>query len=350
MTSFTGASARVAIVIRTKDRPLLLERAIDDILAQTLSAWEAIIVNDGGDPVPIDSLVRSRDAALAGRLAVIHLPWPAGMEAASNAGMGATATEFVVIHDDDDTWHPRFLEETVSWLGTHPDRPAVAVATTIVIEQIDDGVVREISREPITIPHDTLSLFDLVLGNRIPPIGMVFRRAAAEASGGFDESLPVLGDWEFTLRIAAQAPIGYLAGTTLAFWHQRPDSGGVVANSVHGARLLHSQTDRELRDRALRTYISDHGDGGLLYLARFVDERVAATEEALTQRIAASEHATLERLSDLERAMNDRFPADREKRIAQIDAIVHGHVQYHSPAATLRRFVSRAARPLRRRA
>ena len=38
-----GSAASVAIIMRTKDRPLLLERALDDVLAQTLADWRLVI-------------------------------------------------------------------------------------------------------------------------------------------------------------------------------------------------------------------------------------------------------------------------------------------------------------------
>ena len=46
----------VAIVTRTKNRPLLLERALNSVLGQSFADWHQIVVNDGGDPAPVDAL------------------------------------------------------------------------------------------------------------------------------------------------------------------------------------------------------------------------------------------------------------------------------------------------------
>ena len=43
------------------------------------------------------------------------------MEAASNAGIKATNGELIVIHDDDDTWHPDFLKKCVCVLQNQVD-------------------------------------------------------------------------------------------------------------------------------------------------------------------------------------------------------------------------------------
>ena len=38
----------------------------------------------------------------------------------------------LAIHDDDDTWHGTFLQETISHLASREDQDAVAVRTLIV--------------------------------------------------------------------------------------------------------------------------------------------------------------------------------------------------------------------------
>jgi glycosyltransferase involved in cell wall biosynthesis len=40
------------VIIRTKNRPLFLARALDDVLAQEFSDWHLYVVQDGGDPAP----------------------------------------------------------------------------------------------------------------------------------------------------------------------------------------------------------------------------------------------------------------------------------------------------------
>ena len=102
-------SPRVSIVTRTKNRPALLGRAIDSALAQTLKSWEMIIVNDGGESAPVDALVKKAAKQAAGRIRVVHNKKSLGMEAASNCALKVARGEFVVIHDDDDSWQPAFL-------------------------------------------------------------------------------------------------------------------------------------------------------------------------------------------------------------------------------------------------
>ena len=72
--------AKVAIVTRTKNRPIFLKRAIESVLSQTLEDWLHVIVNDGGDPATVDFLVRCEDNAYNRRVLVIHHMESQGMQ------------------------------------------------------------------------------------------------------------------------------------------------------------------------------------------------------------------------------------------------------------------------------
>lgn len=39
---------RVSVIMRTKDRDVLLRRALSDVARQTFTDWGLVIVNDGG--------------------------------------------------------------------------------------------------------------------------------------------------------------------------------------------------------------------------------------------------------------------------------------------------------------
>ncbi|HEX5688579.1 MAG TPA: glycosyltransferase, partial [Roseiflexaceae bacterium] len=108
--------ARVAIITRTKNRPLLLRRAIQGMLDQTFKDWLLVIVNDGGSPESVELVVDELADQLAGRVLVLHHPISLGMQTAANAGISNSNSDFIIIHDDDDSWEPTFLARTVSHL------------------------------------------------------------------------------------------------------------------------------------------------------------------------------------------------------------------------------------------
>lgn len=267
------ADGRVHIVLRTKDRPTLLARALDDLLAQRHRAWTLTVVNDGGDSAAVDRLLADRDPAFAARASVIHNPTSLGMEAAANQGVRAADAPYVAIHDDDDTWHPEFLERTAAWLSAHPEAPAVASRTEIIWERAHRTGFEEISREVFLPQLQQVTLADLLRFNTCVPISMLYRTSSLRDVGLFDESLLVTGDWECNIRLAVTGPIGFLGDEPLAYWHQRPGAAGELGNSVIALKDDHRIADRLVRDRALRVS-AQHGELGLsLYLTRFLDDR-----------------------------------------------------------------------------
>lgn len=303
----------VSIIIRTKNRPTMLARALEDVLAQTSSNWEIIVVNDGGNVDDVDRALAAR-SGLSGRAHAIHHATSRGMEAASNAGIADAQGEFIAIHDDDDTWHPEFLDRTVRYLQATPHALAVAVPTDIVQERVEGDQFVEISRTPFTPPNDIVSFTDLLVLNRVVPIGMLVRAATIRELNGYDESLDVVGDWEFNLRLATLGSIDYLAGETLAQWRQRPHVNGALANSVHAAQAAHARFDRIVRDRALQVDAREGRLGTALLIARLVDD---------------SERRIMERLFRI------------EEQLEQQSTAIQAQVSHHSPGAFARRVVTR---------
>lgn len=273
MVNPSDGGARVNIVMRTRNRKVLLERAIADVLAQDDSRWFLTIVNDGGRRDLVDAAVAARRSELGDRVQVLHRAESTGMEAAANAGIRSRLTDFVAIHDDDDTWAAGFLRRTIERLDAHPHEVAVGVRTEIVWEMIDGPVVRETSREVFLPWLEQVTLGDMLRFNTCVPISMLYRRDALDAVGLFDESLDVVGDWECHLRLAARGPIGFIAEPALAYWHQRPHATGDAGNSVIALRDAHRTTDRRVRDARLREFAADEGLGLPLYLTRYIDDR-----------------------------------------------------------------------------
>ncbi len=58
--------ARVTVITRTKDRPLMLRRCMESVLGQSFPDWLHVIVNDGGNPHVVDLLVAEYAARYAG--------------------------------------------------------------------------------------------------------------------------------------------------------------------------------------------------------------------------------------------------------------------------------------------
>src|ERR1051326_496569 len=127
---------KVAIITRTRDRPVFLRRAVNSVLSQSFNDWIHVIVNDGGGQPPIDSLAREFSEQYGDRLRVIHRAESSGMEAASNIGISSSDSDYLLIHDDDDTLDPNFLAKCVGYLDAPPHESIRGVVThAITIEE-----------------------------------------------------------------------------------------------------------------------------------------------------------------------------------------------------------------------
>lgn len=273
--------SRVTVIVRTKNRPEFLTRALADIARQTFRDVDVVVVNDGGDRAVAAQVVSSAsvEAMLLDTLA------PGGRCAAANAGVAAAVeSEFVVLHDDDDLWDPRFLESTVGWLDSHPDDVGVAVATAIAYERRIGGVWVETSRIPFWEGMTRVSLTDMLELNRVVPISLLYRRRVHDEVGGYDERLGTVEDWEFLLRVLSRHSVGFIPGEPLAVWTQRPTASGTASNSMFALEGNHAEDDAVVRDRELAAWVSTNGTGLPLYLAA-IEKRLSARIDASADRL-----------------------------------------------------------------
>lgn len=240
----------VTIVMRTYERPVMLARALTSVQKQTFTDWSVVIVNNGGVPSRVDDVVTvARLASPSSDIHVLHLDDRVGMEEASNIALQASSSEYFVIHDDDDTWKPAFLERTVAAMSTHHDAAAIVTGVTKIHELSRGKTLRPQASEDFYLTQERLT-FDGMLGNNtFPPIAALFRRSLLNTVGMFDATLPVLGDWEFNLRAITAGPFVFVP-ERLANYHIRtPDSDVATGNSITVGRDRHRETKVLLHER-----------------------------------------------------------------------------------------------------
>ena len=247
--SAPGAEApRVGIVIRTRDRPLFVTRALQSVLAQTFADWQVVLVNDGGERALLETaLARAGLAphfAPGRRMRALHHPRSVGRSDAFNRGAEALATEFVCCLDDDDTWSPDFLAALVAFFdqtrALAPDLGGVAAQVTAIREDIqtldghevlvpqgEDGLPNSFRRgefflNPIAYATYRQDLY---------PVQWMLNRQAVLAVGGFPSDFNVMEDRAFMTRFLEHWRLAFL-DRPLAFHHRRVRRSGDTARSV----------------------------------------------------------------------------------------------------------------------
>lgn len=261
---------KVAIITRTRNRPIMLPRVLTSIKNQTFKNYVWVLVNDAGEKQPIEKIANEA-IKFDIEVKVIHREKSIGMEAASNHGIRCSDSKYIVIHDDDDTWENKYLEKTVAYLEKHENASGVITLTNRIDEIIVDDRITIKNICPYNHWIKNIYLCDLAIENRFPPISFLFRRSIYDLVGGFDERLPVLGDWDFNLRILIEGEI-HVIPYILSNYHFRlnSDDNCNYGNTVTSGIDKHILYDAIYRNEKLREDIKSgkFGIGALLSIGQ----------------------------------------------------------------------------------
>lgn len=260
----------VAIIMRTKNRPLCLPRALASVHQQKFKNWQLVVVNDGGDENIVEAALKPFREIYADRLVVIHHPISLGMSEASNAAIRASSSEFIVVHDDDDSWHPDFLQEAVAFLRdtNNDDCCGVITQTVQVLEEIVDDKIIERERRDFNSaenPQTRVNLLRLLMQNNITTISYVFRRSVIDKIGYFN-NLPVLDDWDFNIRCALHYEIGVIQKHLANYHHRITQQNSAYGNSIIATSNVCLQYETMIRNAGLRTLFNSEKHAELLGL------------------------------------------------------------------------------------
>ena len=252
-------SPRVTVVTRTRNRPLMLKRAVQSVGAQSFQDLELVIVNDAGSTEPVESALASAPEWLRERTTVVTNETSHGREAALEDGLAASSCEFFAIHDDDDSWEPSFLAACVAHLDEHPEHGAVATRCDVVDEMVTEEGLVERGHWVMTKDGESWTLIDTMVANYVPPISQLIRREVADRIGHWDGNLLTQADWDFNLRLLATSPVGFINGEPLAHWHHRDSTDGTMGNSVVVDAVHHRTDNLAIRDRYARLSLEGAG-------------------------------------------------------------------------------------------
>ena len=99
----------VTVVIPTRDRAELLARAIRSVLAQTISNFEIVVVDDASE-----GDLGLNEPEFAGRLVVVRNPVSVGAQQSRLIGTRMAHGKFVALLDSDDWWSKDKLEKQLA--------------------------------------------------------------------------------------------------------------------------------------------------------------------------------------------------------------------------------------------
>lgn len=189
----------VCAVVPTRDRPLLMRRAVESIVAQDYPGdIHVIAVFDQSKPNA--KLPRS----IPGRtVSVITNSRTPGLAGARNSGILEAGEDLVAFCDDDDVWEPQKLREQVEALSAHPE--AEVSTTAMVVDYQDRSSVRLAGRSRVAHADLIRSRMAMLHSSSF----LARRTAVLDGIGLVSESIPrsMAEDWDFLLRASERSAI-----------------------------------------------------------------------------------------------------------------------------------------------
>lgn len=265
----------VTVIVATYNRPDALPDCLRSILGQTYPDIEIAVVNDAGIDVKavIDSLNEK------GNITYIEHSRNRGIAAARNSGIAAANGKYIAYLDDDDIFYPEHVESLVSALESSDFKVAYTDASR--------GRRRTGNGRGIVSKRDVpySSDFDpdqLLVRNFIPTLCILHETSCLEDTGLFDETLPVLEDWDLWIRMSRKYPFRHVRKVTCEFaWRTDGETltSGKRALFRNTVEVIYAKTARFVQEkphvaRARKRYLG--GMKFLSILSNLLGERSAA--------------------------------------------------------------------------
>jgi hypothetical protein len=208
--------------------------AVESVLAQTLPPQEIVICDDGSP----DDLAAAL-GSLVEQVRIVRKP-NGGISSAMNAATEAAEGEFLVQLDQDDVFLPTRIEAIATAVAGNPG--ADIVATDALIEF--DG--RTVARLSAVAPFQESDQRLAIIGRSFF-LWPAIRRSRLESSGGYDESFPVMQDWECFIRLILDGARAIFVPEALYRWQLTPgsrSSSSGVENAEALIRMMRKTLDR----------------------------------------------------------------------------------------------------------
>ncbi|NKB87380.1 MAG: glycosyltransferase [Acidobacteria bacterium] len=246
---------RVSVVLTTFRRQDVLPRAVRSVLAQTLTNWELLVVDDE----PSADTRRIVEGVGDSRVRYIPHDRNQGLCAARNTGLGAARANLIAFLDDDDEFLPEKLERQAELLEGLPHRVGVASCFEEVQRPSGDRVQRRIVLDGDV--HEQLVWNDLVRMQLL-----MVRRACFAEVGDFDIRLPMHDDYDMTLRLARRfhfATVGESLVRIILTPASMSESTSARIRALGILMRTHPEfADDKVQARWLRRLARHHADAG----------------------------------------------------------------------------------------
>jgi glycosyltransferase involved in cell wall biosynthesis len=197
---------KISIIMPLYNKASEVLASVASVRAQTLTAWELVVVDDGSTDGGAD-LVRDLGDP---RIRVVSQA-NQGVSAARNRGMELASAELIAFLDADDEWRPRYAAAVLALAQDFPQ--AAWFATGYQIRHPRDGVFdARLRGAPAGFQRGLLDGYFQVAMQSDPPVwssAAAVRRSGLRAIGGFPAGITSGEDLLTWARLAVRFPLAY---------------------------------------------------------------------------------------------------------------------------------------------
>ena len=236
----------VSVVMPTRNRAALVERALASVVKQTFAQWELLVVDDASTDATAVAVSRHCDDS---RIHLHALTEQVGGAAARNRGIEAARGEWIAFLDDDDEWLPQKLERQLDVVLRSQSGAGLVYCSAWFVKPDGSEHVLQSNAAPAGATRRAL-----LHRNFISTPTVMVRADIVRQVGGFDETLPRLQDWDLWIRLAGLTPFAFLDQPLVRAFHTE---GGISTRSdalIQACRALEQKyrrsdfDDREIAD------------------------------------------------------------------------------------------------------
>lgn len=200
---------KVSIVIPTYNSEKYIVQTIQSCLDQTALADMEIVVSDDKSKDSTLDIVKSFMAKGAPIRLVTHAE-NKGFARNVNAAIRESRGQFVITLGHDDMLPPHHVERMLKWFTA--DDIALVHCNAMQIDSDGNEIKFAVDNEQ-KIEQSKNPLKNLCVSNFIQSCGMMFRRSAFDAIGGWDETFLHGGEWDSYIRYAEKYKMAFATDT-----------------------------------------------------------------------------------------------------------------------------------------
>ncbi|HEX6489824.1 MAG TPA: glycosyltransferase family A protein [Gaiellaceae bacterium] len=216
------SAPRFTVVIPAFNTEATIGAAIRSVLAQSVSDFELIIVDDGSTDATAERAAAHSDP----RLRLLRQE-NAGPAVARNAAIEAGSAPLVSFLDSDDLWLPCYLETMAAALERDP-AAGLVYTDAWVLDEATRRIRRRTAMAPrgaeARAPRDPEAFLALLVRRNFISSAATVRRTVLDEVGLFDPATVPAEDYGLWLRIAAAGHVCVRVAGNLVVYRDRPGS------------------------------------------------------------------------------------------------------------------------------